>query len=140
MVTVSSGPWAFFDDRPLSRVSRVRELMCPICVRVGALAMSAPSADELDPATVQGLVARASDPQRERWLQAAHRCAAFTVSADEGRTSHGGVYVLFGRQRLIHDQAGDASEPAATPTPQTPTRHLASLRLILVDQFGKSVQ
>jgi hypothetical protein len=35
--------------------------------------MSAPSVDELDPATVEGLVARASDPKRERWLEQVRR-------------------------------------------------------------------
>jgi hypothetical protein len=39
-------------------------------------AMSAASVDELDPATVGGLVARASDPQRERWLQQVRRTGA----------------------------------------------------------------
>jgi len=38
--------------------------------------MSAPAADELDPATVQGLVARAGDPKRERWLQQVRRTGA----------------------------------------------------------------
>jgi hypothetical protein len=38
--------------------------------------MTVPSVDELDPATVQGLVARASDPQRERWLQQVRRTGA----------------------------------------------------------------
>jgi hypothetical protein len=38
--------------------------------------MSGPSIDELDPATVRGLVARASDPQRERWLQQVRRTGA----------------------------------------------------------------
>jgi hypothetical protein len=38
--------------------------------------MSAPSIDELDPATVRGLVARAGDPQRERWLQQVRRTGA----------------------------------------------------------------
>jgi hypothetical protein len=38
--------------------------------------MSAPSIDELDPATVRGLVARASDPQRERWLEQVRRTGA----------------------------------------------------------------
>jgi len=32
--------------------------------------------DELDPATVRGLVARASDPKRERWLQQVRRTGA----------------------------------------------------------------
>jgi hypothetical protein len=32
-------------------------------------AMTASSVDKLDPATVRGLVARAGDPKRERWLQ-----------------------------------------------------------------------
>jgi replication initiator protein RepSA len=35
--------------------------------------MTAPRVDELDPATVRGLVARASDPKRERWLQQVRR-------------------------------------------------------------------
>jgi hypothetical protein len=38
--------------------------------------MSAASVGELDPATVRGLVARASDPQRERWLQQVRRTGA----------------------------------------------------------------
>jgi replication initiator protein RepSA len=38
--------------------------------------MSAPGIDELDPATVQGLVARAGDPKRERWLQQVRRTGA----------------------------------------------------------------
>jgi hypothetical protein len=38
--------------------------------------MTAPSVDELDPATVRGLVARASDPKRERWLQQVRRTGA----------------------------------------------------------------
>jgi hypothetical protein len=38
--------------------------------------MSASSVDELDPATVQGLVARAGHPQRERWLQQVRRTGA----------------------------------------------------------------
>src|SRR3954469_15798482 len=38
--------------------------------------MSAPAVDELDPATVRGLLARASDPQRERWLQQVRRTGA----------------------------------------------------------------
>jgi len=38
--------------------------------------MSSPSIDELDPATVRGLVARAGDPQRERWLQQVRRTGA----------------------------------------------------------------
>jgi len=39
-------------------------------------AMSAPAVEELDPATVRGLVARASDPKRERWLQQVRRTGA----------------------------------------------------------------
>jgi len=35
--------------------------------------MTITAVDELDPATVRGLVARASDPQRERWLQQVRR-------------------------------------------------------------------
>jgi replication initiator protein RepSA len=35
--------------------------------------MTAPSVDELDPATVRGLVARAGDPKRERWTQQVRR-------------------------------------------------------------------
>jgi hypothetical protein len=35
--------------------------------------MNTPIVNELDPATVRGLVARASDPQRERWLQQVRR-------------------------------------------------------------------
>ncbi len=38
--------------------------------------MTAMSANELDPATVRGLVARASDPKRERWLQQVRRTGA----------------------------------------------------------------
>jgi len=38
--------------------------------------MTAVSADELDPATVRGLVARAGDPKRERWLQQVRRTGA----------------------------------------------------------------
>ena len=38
--------------------------------------MSAVSVDELDPATIRGLVARAGDPQRERWLQQVRRTGA----------------------------------------------------------------
>src|SRR3954452_24465208 len=38
--------------------------------------MTAPAVDELDPATVRGLVARASDPNRERWLQQVRRTGA----------------------------------------------------------------
>jgi hypothetical protein len=38
--------------------------------------MTAVSVDELDPATVRGLVARASDPQRERWLEQVRRTGA----------------------------------------------------------------
>ena len=38
--------------------------------------MSAVSVDELDPATVRGLIARASDPKRERWLQQVRRTGA----------------------------------------------------------------
>jgi len=38
--------------------------------------MIAPTIDELDPATVRGLVARASDPKRERWLQQVRRTGA----------------------------------------------------------------
>ncbi|HEV7806374.1 MAG TPA: replication initiator, partial [Solirubrobacteraceae bacterium] len=38
--------------------------------------MTAPVVDELDPATVQGLVARAGDPKRERWLQQVRRTGA----------------------------------------------------------------
>src|SRR5215218_1775431 len=38
--------------------------------------MTASSVDELDPATVRGLVARAGDPQRERWLQQVRRTGA----------------------------------------------------------------
>jgi hypothetical protein len=38
--------------------------------------MTVASIDELDPATVRGLVARASDPQRERWLQQVRRTGA----------------------------------------------------------------
>jgi hypothetical protein len=38
--------------------------------------MSAPSVDELDPATIRGLVARAGNPQRERWLQQVRRTGA----------------------------------------------------------------
>jgi hypothetical protein len=39
-------------------------------------AVSAASVDELDPATVRGLVARAGDPKRERWLQQVRRTGA----------------------------------------------------------------
>ena len=39
-------------------------------------AITAVSVDELDPATVQGLVARAGDPKRERWLQQVRRIGA----------------------------------------------------------------
>jgi hypothetical protein len=38
--------------------------------------MTAVSFDELDPATVRGLVARAGDPKRERWLQQVRRTGA----------------------------------------------------------------
>jgi hypothetical protein len=38
--------------------------------------MTVASVDELDPATVRGLLARASDPQRERWLQQVRRTGA----------------------------------------------------------------
>jgi hypothetical protein len=38
--------------------------------------VTAPAVDELDPATVRGLVARASDPKRERWLQQVRRTGA----------------------------------------------------------------
>jgi hypothetical protein len=38
--------------------------------------MTAPIVDELDVATVRGLVARASDPKRERWLQQVRRTGA----------------------------------------------------------------
>jgi hypothetical protein len=38
--------------------------------------MTAVSVDELDPATIRGLVARAGDPQRERWLQQVRRTGA----------------------------------------------------------------
>ncbi|HEV7883428.1 MAG TPA: replication initiator, partial [Solirubrobacteraceae bacterium] len=35
--------------------------------------MTVAANDELDPVTVRGLVARASDPKRERWLQQVRR-------------------------------------------------------------------
>jgi hypothetical protein len=38
--------------------------------------MSAPSIDDLDAATVQGLVVRASDPKRERWMEQVRRTGA----------------------------------------------------------------
>ncbi len=38
--------------------------------------MSAVSVDEMDPATIRGLVARAGDPQRERWLEQVRRTGA----------------------------------------------------------------
>jgi hypothetical protein len=38
--------------------------------------MTGAAVDELDPATVRGLVARASDPKRERWLQQVRRTGA----------------------------------------------------------------
>jgi hypothetical protein len=38
--------------------------------------MTVAAVDELDPATVRGLVARANDPQRERWLQQVRRTGA----------------------------------------------------------------
>ena len=38
--------------------------------------MTAPTVEELDPATVRGLVARASDPKRERWLHQVRRTGA----------------------------------------------------------------
>jgi hypothetical protein len=38
--------------------------------------MTAAAVDELDPATVRGLVARAGDPKRERWLQQVRRTGA----------------------------------------------------------------
>jgi replication initiator protein RepSA len=38
--------------------------------------MTVATADELDPATVHGLVARASDPKRERWLHQVRRTGA----------------------------------------------------------------
>jgi len=38
--------------------------------------MTTPGVDELDPVTVRGLVARASDPKRERWLQQVRRTGA----------------------------------------------------------------
>jgi hypothetical protein len=38
--------------------------------------VTAPAVDELDPVTVRGLVARASDPKRERWLQQVRRTGA----------------------------------------------------------------
>jgi hypothetical protein len=38
--------------------------------------VTAPVGDELDPVTVRGLVARASDPKRERWLQQVRRTGA----------------------------------------------------------------
>ena len=38
--------------------------------------MTIAAVDELDPATVRGLVARASDPKRERWLQQVRRTGA----------------------------------------------------------------
>jgi hypothetical protein len=38
--------------------------------------MTGMAVDELDPATIRGLVARASDPQRERWLQQVRRTGA----------------------------------------------------------------
>jgi hypothetical protein len=38
--------------------------------------VTAPTADELDPVTVRGLVARASDPKRERWMQQVRRTGA----------------------------------------------------------------
>jgi hypothetical protein len=42
----------------------------------GVRPMTVAAVDELDPATVRGLVARASDPQRERWLQQVRRTGA----------------------------------------------------------------
>src|SRR4051812_46952446 len=44
--------------------------------RRGVPAMTVAAVDELDPATVRGLVARASDPQRERWLRQVRRTGA----------------------------------------------------------------
>src|SRR3954454_21104528 len=38
--------------------------------------MTAPTNGELDPATVQGLIARAGHPKRERWLQQVRRTGA----------------------------------------------------------------
>jgi hypothetical protein len=38
--------------------------------------MTALAVDELDPVTVRGLVARASDPKRERWLEQVRRTGA----------------------------------------------------------------
>jgi hypothetical protein len=38
--------------------------------------VTGPVVDELDPATVQGLVARAGDPKRERWLRQVRRTGA----------------------------------------------------------------
>jgi hypothetical protein len=38
--------------------------------------MTVPAVDELDPATVRGLIARASDPKRERWMQQVRRTGA----------------------------------------------------------------
>jgi hypothetical protein len=42
----------------------------------GVPPMTVASVDELDPVTVRGLVARAGDPQRERWLQQVRRTGA----------------------------------------------------------------
>jgi hypothetical protein len=42
----------------------------------GVLPMTGGAVGELDPATVRGLVARASDPKRERWLQQVRRTGA----------------------------------------------------------------
>jgi hypothetical protein len=50
--------------------------MCPFCVRVARSPVTALRVDELDPATVRGLVARASDPMRERWPQQVRRTGA----------------------------------------------------------------
>jgi replication initiator protein RepSA len=46
-----------------------------VSAREGGL-MTAVSVDELDPATVRGLVARAGDPRRERWLEQVRRTGA----------------------------------------------------------------
>jgi hypothetical protein len=73
-VIVWPGLWAFLDDWPLSRVSACSSAdVCPFVSASEGSAMTTPGGDELDPATVRDLVARASDPKRERWLQQVRR-------------------------------------------------------------------
>jgi hypothetical protein len=50
--------------------------MCPFVSAWQGRPVTAQTIDELDPVTVRGLVARASDPKRERWLQQVRRTGA----------------------------------------------------------------